>query len=230
METPFFNRQSTWVGILLAGLVAVAVYSFYPKSRLKAENYLPLLQQRICNDTAALFNPEFDSAKLADSWLSWESHNTQVDSVMKHSEKYTLRVELKSEPVAKEFERPSHPPSIRSIPAIYEGKSITVKARMRTEGVEQPIGLLLRIDGSSGTLQFDNMMQKNIMGTEKWKEYSVTLPLPEDAEIIYFGAIISGNGKLWVSDLQVLIDGKDISRAKLKPNTKPASDKSKKKQ
>jgi len=227
MDTPLFKRQSTWVSILLAGLVAIVAYMTYQGSRLKAESYMPLLKQNV-NDTTAILNPGFDFAELSDGWLSWELHNTQVDSAVKHSEKYTLRVELKSEPVAKEVERSSlEAPTIRTIPAIYEGKTITVKAKMKTDGAEHPIGLLLRIDGDSGTLQFDNMLQKNIMGTDKWKEYSVTLPLPEDAKVIYFGAILSGKGKLWVNNLQVLIDGKDISKAKLKPNTEPSSDKTK---
>jgi SagB-type dehydrogenase family enzyme len=75
---------------------------------------------------------------------------------------------------------------------------------------------MLRIDGNSGGLQFDNMMQKGIIGTQDWTEYSVTLPLPEAAKMIYIGAILSGKGILWIDDFQILIDGKDISKAKLK--------------
>ena len=164
------------------------------------------------------FNLGFETVSnpdgLPDGWFRWgmPSYNIQVDSVVKRSGKNALRVEPKDQTAAEGFGCPA-----RSIPAIYEGKNITIKAFMRTEGVENPIGLLLRIDGNSGSLQFDNMQQRGIKGSEKWEEYSVSLPLPEEAKTICIGAILSGKGKLWIDDFQVLIDGEDISKAKLKP-------------
>ena len=148
-------------------------------------------------------------------WFRWgmPSYNIQLDSVVKQSGKYALRVEPKEEAAEQEFGCPAF-----SIPAIYEGKTVTLKALMKFENVESPIGLLLRIDGNSGSLQFDNMMQKGITGTQDWTEYSVILPLPEEAKTIYIGAILSGKkGTLWINNFQVFIDNEDISKAKLKP-------------
>ena len=87
---------------------------------------------------------------------------------------------------------------------------------MRTEGVDNPIGLLLRIDGNDGSLQFDNMTRRGLKGTPEWEEYSVTLPLSVDAKMIYIGAILSGKGTLWIDDIQLLIDDEDISLAQIK--------------
>ena len=151
---------------------------------------------------------------LPDGWIRWgaTSYNIQPDSEVKHSGDYSLRVEPKDPSTAEGFGCPAF-----SIPAIYEGKNVTVKAFLKFEEVKQPIGLLLRVDGSSGSLQFDNMMQRRITGTQDWTEYSVTLPLPENAKTINIGAMLSGTGKLWADDFRILIDDVDISEAKLKP-------------
>ena len=218
MKTSFLKRQSTWVCILLASFAIIAVGLYCGGYRFKAENYLPLLKH-VHNDTETEFNLGFETVTQSGwpkGWLKWgyPSFNIQADSVVKHSGKYALRVEPKGEHRVNEFGAPTH-----AIPAIYAGKNITVKAFMRTEGVENPIGLMLRIDGNQNgdVLEFDNMQQRGITGTEEWEEYSVTLPLPESAKTIYIGAILSGKGKLWIDDFQLLIDDEDIAFAKLKP-------------
>ena len=163
------------------------------------------------------FNLDFETVsnpqQLPDGWGRWghSSYSFTIDSVTKYSGKYSLRIESRTGDIVQgEFGCPRY-----SIPAIYEGSTITVKAMMKLEEVENPIGLLLRIDGNAGPLQFNNMQQMGIKGTLDWKEYSVTLPLPREAETIHIGAIHSGKGKLWVDDFQLLIDGKDFSEAKI---------------
>jgi len=163
------------------------------------------------------FNLDFEKVsnlqQLPDGWGRWghPSYSFIIDSVIKNSGKYSLRIESQTGDIVEgEFGCPRY-----SIPAIYEGYTITVKAFMKLEEVENPIGLLLRIDGNAGSLQFNNMQQMGIKGTIDWKEYSVTLPLPREAATIHIGAIHSGKGKLWVDDFQLLIDGKDIAEAKI---------------
>jgi len=103
------------------------------------------------------------------------------------------------------------------ISAIYEGEKVELKAYMKMEDVKDGfIGLMLRIDGDSGILEFDNMMDKNIQGTSDWTQYTITLPYPKDAKSIMIGPILSGTGKLWVDNIELLIDGNDISVAKQK--------------
>jgi C-terminal processing protease CtpA/Prc len=71
------------------------------------------------------------------------------------------------------------------------------------------------------------MESRPLTGSSEWTQYSVKLPLPESAGKIYIGVIMTGKGQLWVDDLQVLIDGKDIKEAKFRPGVvyKAASDK-----
>ena len=168
-------------------------------------------------ENSSKFNLDFEKVsnpkQLPDGWGRWghPSYSISIDSVTKQSGKYSLRIESQTGDIVQgEFGCPRY-----SIPAIYAGKTVTVKAVMKLEEVENPIGLLLRIDGNSGTLQFNNMQQLGIKGTIDWKEYSVTLPLPGEAQTIHIGAIHSGKGKLWIDNFQLLIDGKDISEAKI---------------
>ena len=87
---------------------------------------------------------------------------------------------------------------------------------MKLKDVTGSIGLMLRIDGDSGGLAFENMQSRNIQGTRDWSVFSVKLPYPEGAKTIFIGAILEGTGQLWADDFQVLLDGKKISEAKLK--------------
>jgi len=193
--------------ILLAGLVVIVSFTYNLK---RSESGILVLSG---------YNFGFETVTypngLPDGWCRWgmPSYNIQLDSIVKHSGKYALRVEPKEEPAKQDFGGPGY-----SIPAIYEGKSVTVKAFIKFEDVDLPIGLVLRIDDDSNKmLFFDNMMQRGIKGTRDWTEYSITLPLPEKAKTINIGAFLFGKGKLWVDDFQVLIDNKDISKVKLKP-------------
>jgi len=212
MKMSFFKRQGAWVCLLVIGLAIVCVCAFHPKSRFNIENYLPMLNCSAENDTSTFvltgYNFGFETVTyptgLPDGWNRWGSlsYACKLDSVEKHSGKYSIRIESRSKEIATEgFGCPFF-----AIPAKYAGKTVTVKAFMKLEDVEIPIGLLLRIDDNKGNIvAFDNMQQREITGTCDWREYSVTVDLPPNAKTIYIGAIHSGKGKLWVDDFQVLI-------------------------
>ena len=51
MNTSFFKRQRTWVGILLAGLVITISSIFFNGYGKKADIYLPLQKYSDSNDT-----------------------------------------------------------------------------------------------------------------------------------------------------------------------------------
>ena len=206
MKAFFFKRRNIFLSLLITGLFAV----IFIANNQTVTNALAIRDFNFGFETVS--NP----AGLPDGWGRWghPSYNFVLDSAVKHSGRYSLRIEHATGIITDgEFGCPRF-----SIPAVYEGTNITLKAFMRTEGVENPIGLLLRIDGSSSSLQFDNMMQRGITGSGEWTEYSVSLPLPQEAQMIHIGAILSGVGKLWIDDFQLLIDGEDISKAALKQN------------
>ncbi|MCJ7448351.1 MAG: S41 family peptidase [Bacteroidales bacterium] len=149
--------------------------------------------------------------KLPDKWFQWGSNYLiSIDTSIKHSGENSIIIQPSEGRTANSFGCVAY-----SIPAQYEGKEIELRAFMKLLDVsEGPIGLMLRIDGSSGSLQFDNMQRKNIMGTSDWTLYSVKLPYPQRAKTIYIGAILSGKGQLWVDDFELLIDGVSIEKVK----------------
>ena len=122
MKTSFFKSQSTWVGIMLAGLVVIIVGVYLGGYRFKAENYLPLLKNNDYRDTLTRLNLGFENVSnlngLPDGWLRWGhwSYDIRVDSLVKRSGKYALRIMSTREPAARVFGCPAF-----GIPAIFEG-------------------------------------------------------------------------------------------------------------
>jgi len=168
------------------------------------------------------FETKTSKAKLPDKWFEWGSgYLLKIDTVTKRSGKTSILIEPIGEKLKESFGCIAY-----SIPAIYEGKEIERRAYMKYKNVtEGPIGLMLRLDGSSDILGFDNMEEKNIQGTSDWKLFSIKLPYAEKTKKIIIGALLTGKGQLWVDDFQVLIDGKDIKDAKLKSLLKVTLDK-----
>lgn len=151
--------------------------------------------------------------QLPDKWFQWGSgYKLKVDTITKHSGRNSILIEPIGQKSSNSFGCVAY-----SIPSKYEGKEIELRAYMKLDKVaDGTIGLMIRVDGSSGTLGFENMQSKNIQGTKDWTQFEVKIPFPENAKTIYIGAILSGNGQLWVDDFQLLLDGKDISQAKFK--------------
>jgi C-terminal processing protease CtpA/Prc len=71
----------------------------------------------------------------------------------------------------------------------------------------------MREDMDDASVEFDNMQNRQIKGTTGWTEYSIKLPLHPGAQKLFIGVLLSGTGKAWVDDLQLLVDGKPISQA-----------------
>ncbi|MDO3424094.1 S41 family peptidase [Chryseobacterium sp. APV1] len=101
-----------------------------------------------------------------------------------------------------------------ALPNNYAGRKITLSGYLKTENVTDGFaGLWMRIDPE---VAFNNMQNVGLKGTNDWKKYEVTLNMsPENTQQIVIGALLSGKGKIWVDDLKVSIDGKDIENAKI---------------
>jgi hypothetical protein len=93
----------------------------------------------------------------------------------------------------------------------YQGKRLKMTAFVKSEDVDGWAGLWMRIDGKEKTgLAFDNMQQRAIQGTTDWQKYEIVLDVPEEAEEIYFGFLVSGKGKGWVDDIKFETVGDDV--------------------
>lgn len=152
------------------------------------------------------------SRQLPDRWFQWGSgYELKVDTVTKFKGRTSVLIVPTGEKAAGSFGCIA-----TAIPSRYKANEIELRAYMKLNEVKGgPVGLMIRVDGSSGILGFENMQSKNIQGTKDWTLFSVKIPFPENAKTIYIGALLSGNGELWVDDFQLLLDGKDINEAKI---------------
>ncbi|MEO5905344.1 MAG: peptidase S41, partial [Saprospiraceae bacterium] len=134
-----------------------------------------------------------------------ESYVVSVDSTIVRSGKYSVSIEFTGGDI--DFKAISF-----VIPEPYTGKFITLSGYMKTENVSEGFaGLWMRIDPQ---VAFDNMHAKDIKGTTEWTPYEITLPMnPAKTKQIVIGALMAGRGKIWVDDLKITIDGKELADA-----------------
>jgi C-terminal processing protease CtpA/Prc len=158
------------------------------------------------------FEQSYPDSPLPYRWFQWGSgYKLNADTTTRYGGKTSMLISPIGEKGPNSFGCVA-----MAIPSFYDAKEIEVQAYMKLNNVaDGPIGLMVRIDGSSGILGFENMQSKNIQGTNNWALYSVKIPFPENAKTIYIGALLSGTGQLWVDDFKILLDGKDISEAKI---------------
>ncbi|ELK48024.1 AraC family transcriptional regulator [Halobacillus sp. BAB-2008] len=85
----------------------------------------------------------------------------------------------------------------------YLDKRVRLSGFIKTEHVESYAGMWMRVDNAQGeVLQFDNMSDRKITGTQNWNHYSIVLDVPNTASVISIGTILSGVGKVWMDAFQ----------------------------
>jgi C-terminal processing protease CtpA/Prc len=100
-----------------------------------------------------------------------------------------------------------------STPIGFAGQTIALRAYLRTADVTGVIGMWLRVDGPTGSLDFATTQGQGVTGTNDWKEYSISLPLKAEGETVFFGVLLTGTGTVWADDLRLLVDGTPVADA-----------------
>ncbi len=160
--------------------------------------------------TLSKLNLDFEIAAngIPAGWDNFGSANytIAIDSTIKRNGKYAASIEFK------EGEANYRAWSF-TIPDNYQGKKITLSGYLKTENVTDGYaGLWMRIDPS---IAFDNMENNGVKGTTDWTKFEITLDMnPEKTKQILIGGLLVGKGKMWVDDLSISIDGKDIKDLK----------------
>lgn len=103
----------------------------------------------------------------------------------------------------------------KSIPINFAGETIELRGFLRTQDVTGFAGLWLREDGDQTVLALDNMSTRRLTGSTGWTQYTVRLPYIPDARRLIFGAYLTGSGRIWADDLELLVDGKPVWEAPL---------------
>lgn len=156
--------------------------------------------------TSPVFNLGFETVAngFPEGWegMGASNYSLTLDSSVVRSGKYSACITFKD-----------GSPEFRAwsliIPGSYAGKKITLTGYIKTENVSDGYaGLWMRIDPS---VAFDNMHKRGVKGTTDWTRYEVTLTMdPQKTEQFAVGGLLAGTGKVWIDDLQISIDGKDI--------------------
>ncbi|QNE41413.1 peptidase S41 [Hymenobacter sp. NBH84] len=171
---------------------------------------------------ATAYDFEYPSGQLPATWYTnnGKGYRVTLDSAVRHQGKYALRMQ------DSQAKQGQFGVATLRIPAQYAGKSVTLKGFIKTEGVSEQgsAAIWLREDGSSGSVAFKNTQDQPMRGTTDWKQFSITLPLEEQAEYILFGGILAGTGTAWFDDLELTIDDKPLSAVATRTmSVKPAA-------
>ena len=86
----------------------------------------------------------------------------------------------------------------------YRGKRIRFSAALKANNIMDGwSGLWLRVEGPrlDETLAVDTMEDRPLVGTTGWQQHAIVLDVAEEAATISFGAGLSGQGELLVSQL-----------------------------
>lgn len=149
------------------------------------------------------FEKKSNARDLPDGWFKWGNYELCTDEIA-HSGKFSGKVS--SSEYGESFGSIAY-----MIPARYKGTNIVLEGYIKTKDVHNGFaGLLLRVDGSNGSLAFDNMQQNGVKGTTDWEKYRILLSYPEAAEKIYVAGILVGSGEAWFDDFKLTIDGQDV--------------------
>lgn len=153
----------------------------------------------------------FDTPVAKGILQGWEGNppdTISLDDKVAYNGKPTVRIE-------RNVNSPLQFSNLEScVQADFTGKTIELRGYVRTESVKGGFaGLWLREDGDQGPLAIDNMQSRDLHGTTGWTEYSITLPIKPLARRFVFGALLVGSGTVWLSNLQLLVDGKPIEEA-----------------
>ena len=141
-----------------------------------------------------------------------KAYQISLDSTIKQHGKYSILLEKKGSQSS--FGVITHP-----ITQVFEGRTIELKAYLKTEGVSTGYaGLYMRIDDeNSKMIAFDNMGTRGVKGTTDWKQYSIKLDYnSEEVKTLYIGGLLSGDGKAWFDNFEIFIDGIPITSNELK--------------
>ena len=141
-----------------------------------------------------------------------KAYQISLDSTIKQDGKYSILLEKKGSQSS--FGVITHP-----ITQVFEGRTIELKAYLKTEGVSTGYaGLYMRInDENSKMIAFDNMGTRGVKGTTDWKQYSIKLDYnSEEVKTLYIGGLLSGDGKAWFDNFEIFIDGIPITSNELK--------------
>jgi len=113
-------------------------------------------------------------------------------------------------------------------PVDYLGKRIKLTGNIKAIDIDKSSGMWMRIDGMKDgkreVMGFDNMQDRQIKGTQDWKQYEIILDVPQEATYVSYGVLIGGTGKMLIDSFKFeIIDDNKKSTGNALKLTKPTN-------
>ncbi|GGG72807.1 hypothetical protein GCM10007415_00110 [Parapedobacter pyrenivorans] len=155
-----------------------------------------------------------DFERMADNrqtpalWKTYgEGHDIKIDL----DEKYEGEASLSIQSIHGRSEKDSIALVGNRMEPINGGKEVQLTGYLKLSNIRGRAGFSVTINGKHGLIAGDEMITDNLHGTKPWGKYSISMPLPDSATSIDIAVYLIGDGQLWADQLELLIDGQDIS-------------------
>lgn len=88
--------------------------------------------------------------------------------------------------------------------APWRGKVVLVRAFLRARGLaDGPAGIWVRADAAGQQVWFDHSYDRPLKPDDEWAERTALAYVPQQAERLFFGAMIAASGTVWVDSFSL---------------------------
>jgi hypothetical protein len=154
---------------------------------------------------------EDQSSTALSGWYAYPPKTISADDRVAHTGRWSVRLQRDSQSAG------AFSVITRRLPVDFRGGVVELRGYLRLQDVSGTAGLWLREDDEGKPIAIENMNSQKLTGTHEWAQYGITLAINPQAQVIYFGVLVSGTGTMWADDLELLVDGKPIAEAPLMP-------------
>ncbi|MXW66395.1 MAG: hypothetical protein F4Z72_05250 [Gemmatimonadales bacterium] len=153
------------------------------------------------------------AAQMPDAWVlvgqDAADYRLRLDPEVAHSGSSSMRLEARGN-----RRRSQWAASVQLVDATaYRGKRMRLRGHLRSDDVDSG-GLWVRVDGilegKYAMLALDNSEDRRVEGTQDWETREIVVDIPPEGVTILIGAMITGDGELWVDDLSFEAVAEDV--------------------
>ncbi len=144
------------------------------------------------------------AAQMPDAWVlvgqDTDDYRLRLDTEVARSGASSMRIEARGN-----RRRSQWVASVQLVDATsYRGKRMRLRGYLRADDVDSG-GLWVRVDGilegRYAMLALDNSEDRRIEDTRDWETREIVVDIPPEGVTILMGAMLTGDGELWVDDL-----------------------------
>ncbi|MCY3700233.1 MAG: hypothetical protein OXH46_11510 [Gemmatimonadetes bacterium] len=153
------------------------------------------------------------AAQMPDAWVlvgqDAEDYRLRLDPEVARSGASSMRLEARGN-----RRRSQWAASVQLVDATsYRGKRMRLRGYLRADDVDSG-GLWVRVDGilegKYAMLALDNSEDRRVEGTQDWETRDIVVDIPPEGVTILIGAMLTGDGELWVDDLSFEAVAEDV--------------------